>query len=125
MNPDGTRGELVRTNRKSGTGGSCMADLFNLRFGADGEWPRTYAFGSCRIPYEPSNGVWVAALAPGWGDEYPWWFADTFMEITGVPDGDYVFELEVNIERSIVEASSSNNVATARIRLEGDSVTEL
>lgn len=125
--PDGSL-ELVRKGRKNGF---CMIDVENTRFGLGpdgqpfrGEAPRTYYFPRCNAPTErdESGTSMVNGISPGWADVYNWFLADQFIEITGVPDGDYVIETVANPAGTVVETTLADNRAVARVRLTGDQV---
>ena len=67
----------------------------------------------------------VNGVSVGWADVYPWYLADQYIEISGVPDGLYVIETRVNPNRTVHETTYDDNTARATIRLQGDTVTLL
>lgn len=67
----------------------------------------------------------VQGIAPGWYDTYPWWRADQFVEVTGLPDGIYEFVSVVDPANVVVESDEANNEASMLFQLAGDTVTEL
>ena len=142
LHPDGTM-EKVRESRKNGV---CMIDVENTRFGLDdhgypykGEAPRTYyptpragtetwgQRGGCFVPtdHDEHGTYMVNGVSVGWADVYPWYLADQYIEISGVPDGLYVIETRVNPNRTVHETTYDDNTARATIRLQGDTVTLL
>jgi hypothetical protein len=62
-------------------------------------------------------GFEVQGISPGWGDTYASWLPDQWIDITGLPDGDYWLEVEVDPENRLIEEDESNNVARVPIRL--------
>jgi hypothetical protein len=130
IRPDGSL-ELVRKGQKNGF---CMIDVENTRFGLDehgvpfrGEAPRDYHLPRCNMPTErDEHGTYmVNGISVGWADVYNWYFADQYIEISGVPDGDYVIETVANPARTVHETTVDDNAALATIRLWGDTVTLL
>jgi hypothetical protein len=125
--PDGSL-ELVRESRKNGF---CMVDVENTRFGTDdrgqpyrGEAPRRYHFPNCNFPTErdASGASMVNGISAGWADVYNWFLADQYIEITGVPDGEYILETVANPARTVHETTLEDNTARVTIRLTGDTV---
>ena len=62
-------------------------------------------------------GFDVQGISPGWADIYALWLPDQWIDITGVPDGTYWLEVEVDGENRLIEANDANNVARVPIRL--------
>lgn len=62
-------------------------------------------------------GFEVQGISPGWADTYALWLPDQWIDITGVPDGRYWLEVEVDGENRLIEANDANNVARVPIRL--------
>ena len=118
-NPDGSADGLLRTGNKTGF---CMVDSENYRFGQPGDSPKTWHLAVCDEAMNIGNaGTAIQmGISPGWGDTYPWFVADQYIEVSGVPDGTYVLELRVNIDGAIEEGSSSDNSTSVLIRLDGD-----
>lgn len=86
-----------------------------------------YRFGSSADPhYHPTttsacedrgDGVVPMGLSVGWGDEYPSNIAYQYIDITGLPMGDYLVTLRADWRGDFVEANENNNSAWARIKL--------
>lgn len=55
-------------------------------------------------------GVRQQAINPGFGDHYDQFLPDQWIDITGVPAGDYIVEITVDPENLILEADEENNV---------------
>jgi hypothetical protein len=57
-------------------------------------------------------------LQAGWADTYAGSLPCQWIDITGVPPGDYMIEVRVNEARGILESSYDNNVSTVPVRLD-------
>ncbi|EYF08912.1 lysyl oxidase family protein [Chondromyces apiculatus] len=62
------------------------------------------------------NGAFQG-IQRGWWDEYGAGLQCQWIDVTGVPAGDYILEVEVNPERRIGETSYDNNVASVPVTL--------
>lgn len=62
------------------------------------------------------------SINPGWSDHYGADLPDQWVDVTDVPDGDYLLEFEVDPDGIIVESDENNNIARLPIRLAGGSV---
>jgi putative cell wall-binding protein len=56
-------------------------------------------------------------LSVGWGDEYPANFAFQWIDITGMPAGDYVVQARADEQNWYLESNEANNCAWARVRV--------
>lgn len=112
--PDGERvGEPVARGDKNGF---CPEDSEPLG-GRPADGPRHY---SCFTADEPDQrGFQVVGISAGWQDVYTANLPDQFVEISGVPDGQYVLEIELDPRRVFVESDDSNNAICLLIRLDG------
>lgn len=119
--PTGTRGPLLRVGFKTGF---CMADVENVRFGQlDQEAPRYVGPGMCDGQEEVTTSR--VGISAGWADTYPWYTGDQYIELSGVPDGLYLLELQVNRTAALLEATTDDNSAATLFRLTGDTVEVL
>jgi len=77
------------------------------------------------IAGKPSNGYTCdyQGISSGWTDVYVSSLPCQFLDVTGLPDADYTITVDCNPERKIVEGSYANNTFTARLRIQGDTVT--
>lgn len=119
VNADGTRGALVRPSRKSDF---CMIDVDDLWFGLPGNQPRDHHFPQCNLS-EGAEPRQRQGINRGWGDVYTWDLPGQYIDVTGVPDGDYDVVNTANPDGLINEMTTSNNEAATRIWLVGDTVT--
>ncbi len=60
-------------------------------------------------------------ISVGWGDEYEWYLAWQWVDITNVPAGTYVVRASVDPNGSFTESSEANQCAWARVRFGGSS----
>jgi hypothetical protein len=74
-------------------------------------------------PYISFSGNYTACgfstqgISPGWMDIYDLTLPDQWIDITGVPDGSYWLEAEVDPLNKILEADETNNVARVIVSL--------
>jgi hypothetical protein len=110
----------VRSGRKNGF---CVIDVDNTSFGSKGDAAKTYGFPRCQAPTDAdADGTYMTnGISAGWADVYPWFLADQYIEVSGVPDGHYVLESVADPADTIVESDESDNSAAVLIRLAGDS----
>jgi hypothetical protein len=66
-------------------------------------------------------------ISLGWGDSYPWSFALQWIDITGMPAGDYYVRSIVDERNLFLETSNGNNCTWNRVRIpaSGTTVTRL
>jgi hypothetical protein len=99
----------------------CLADTYLDRWGEKGVGPRQYNAPDCLGPaFSDENGDhYVQGITNGWGDIYDWYLPDQYLEVTGVPDGDYLLETIADPDNQTVEANDENNCIAVYIRLAG------
>jgi hypothetical protein len=68
-------------------------------------------------PTEPRFDSAFQGIQRGWYDEYSSGIPCQWIDITGVPAGDYTLEVEVNPERKIAESNYQNNVAVVPVTI--------
>jgi hypothetical protein len=121
-------GTVLETGEKHGF---CFEDNTSYR-----DWP-----GSAKHPDSPASPVYTYAascgqgqpaatsivhgLSIGWSDTYPASLPDQAIDITGRPDGDYTVRVEADWQHFWAEKDETNNFATAKIRIAGNTVTLL
>ena len=66
-------------------------------------------------------------LSVGWSDIYPWNFAWQWINVTGLPAGEYLLKLSADPGQNFLEAREDNNCNWTRIRIPktGSKVTVL
>ena len=79
----------------------------------------------CFVPDDmDSRGtLQVVGISSGWADIYVAELPDQYIEITNVPSGFYVFELEIDPHDYFAEASEKDNRVCLLLRLQGNSAS--
>ncbi|MDQ3954418.1 MAG: lysyl oxidase family protein [Actinomycetota bacterium] len=111
----------VRSGKKAGF---CLLDIEDQRKGTKYDQPATYNDLSTCLPVtrEETSVSQVNGLSVGWADIYGMWLTDQYIEVTGVRDGYYVLEIEVDPLDTVVERNDSDNSVFSHVKLSGDSV---
>lgn len=81
-----------------------------------------YTTGACM---RLGDGTVPMGLSVGWGDVYPSNIAFQYIDITGLPNGEYVVTLAVDLDHEFVEDHDDNNTAWATIMITRKTVTVL
>ena len=71
------------------------------------------------------DGTVLMGLSIGWGDRYPYYLTDQYINITGLPAGEYTVTATADWAGWFVESNDFNNSTTARIRISKNGVTVL
>ncbi|MDQ3982331.1 MAG: lysyl oxidase family protein [Actinomycetota bacterium] len=74
---------------------------------------------TCIVDGPDGTRLQVVGISAGWKDVYPAELPDQFVEISGVPDGSYVLEIELDPNDVFVEADETNNTVCTFITLAG------
>ena len=64
-------------------------------------------------------------MSVGWGDTYLARVEGQVIDITNVPDGQYILWFEINPERKILETDYMNNADWLKIEIKGNKLTVL
>jgi len=72
-----------------------------------------------------ADGTVAMGLSVGWGDEYPYYLVDQYINISGLPAGEYTVTATADWAGWFVESNTANNSTTARIRLSKNGVVVL
>lgn len=107
----------IRQGRKAGF---CLQDVYPYRdagasrYGVDAT--------SCYPDQVAATGQvsQVSGISPGWVDVYDLALPHQYVEISGVPDGYYLLQIEIDPERRLRESSTKDNSVWQLIRLCGD-----
>ena len=75
---------------------------------------RQYFESGCGVPSSKfvKNGISV-----GWADKYPWNFAFQWIDVTGLPAGEYLLKLSADPDGQFEELVEGNNCNWTRIRI--------
>ena len=106
----------VRTGHKVSF---CIIDVRIDAWAEEGDLPRQYGVPRCLFPteFDDEYSYIVSGITRGWADVYDWYLPDQYIEVSGLPDGDYVVESIADPENGIVEEDESNNCFSNVIRL--------
>jgi hypothetical protein len=107
---------------KGDKNGFCPEDSEPVDEKRPAERPTRYACFEETDRFEP--GGQVVGISAGWMDIYSANLPDQFVEISGVPDGYYVLEIEIDPHDVFEESNENNNIVCSLIRL-SSTVAEL
>jgi lysyl oxidase len=81
--------------------------------------PDAYPAPDCLFPASISDGFkhFTQGMSVGWADTYDWYLPSQYVEVTGVPDGDYVLDTTVDPTNRLMESDKTNNCGSVRVRL--------
>jgi hypothetical protein len=104
-------GTVLARDRKAGF---CLGDRRGRAL--PGRHARAAFGGFCSSGEPDALGVEMGTSV-GWVDLYRAYYHGQYVDVTGVPDGDYVLVHRANASRMLLERDYDNNAASARIRL--------
>lgn len=110
------RATVLRRGAKTGF---CFWD--NYDYSASG--PVVYHPSMTSACIQRTDGTVPMGLSVGWGDEYPSSIAFQYIDITGLPNGEYVVTLAVDRDGEFVEGNDGNNTSWATIKITRKVVT--
>ena len=113
-----------------------MVDIENNRFGRTDVFVAPHGYpmpGSCddfsqmdpADPTFPGRPFFQMGISVGHADIYPWFIADQYLDITGLPDGRYMMVVHQDAAGSIRESDTSNNVTQGCVEILGDSARDI
>jgi hypothetical protein len=105
------RGDLVATSEKISF---CMVDSERFLPDLSGS-PRTRRYRTCAAGARIRR--LTSGISAGWGDVYSASLPDQWVDVTGVPPGNYVLQIEIDPDGLITEKSDANNVASVPVTL--------
>jgi len=102
---DGGVGEVRAEGEKTSF---CLLDLFVYDRSIPG----------FRVPgFYTTCGATVQGITPGWGDVYSLSVPGQWIDITGVPDGHYWLESEVDPDDHVLEENETNNASRIKVAI--------
>jgi hypothetical protein len=113
-------GKRVRTGDKHGF---CFWD--NVSFGSSQEEFYTASSSPPACGRSPKNLRVTMGLSSGWGDIYPTWLPDQFIDITGVPSGTYRLRGVADPSNWFLEENNTNNFTWLDIRIRADNTVSV
>jgi Lysyl oxidase len=79
---------------------------------------------SCYAPSADTDGALsVVGISPGWADIYPSNLPDQYIEITGLSNGKYLFEIEIDPLNVFVESEEEDNRVCLGLHLDDGSAS--
>jgi hypothetical protein len=72
--------------------------------------------GSPNLPQYQGQNQYLG-ISVGWADVYPSWFAGQFIDVTGVPSGQYWLETEIDPFNLLQEIDDTNNITRVLVNL--------
>ena len=104
--------------------GFCFWD--NYRYDATlAGYPATAVYTGSNSCQTRGDGTVLMGLSIGWGDRYPATIVDQYINISGLPAGEYTVTATADWANWFAESNESNNSTTARIRISKTGVTVL
>ncbi|MDO8414527.1 MAG: lysyl oxidase family protein [Gallionellaceae bacterium] len=73
--------------------------------------------GASKRPVYNACDLSVQGMSVGWGDEYHYSLDGQSLDISGLPDGDYNLEIEIDPKNRIIESDETDNISTVLIRI--------
>lgn len=112
----------VRSGNKAGF---CLLDIEDNRQGTKYDQEARYDQVDTCFPLtvEGASVAQVNGLSVGWADIYYSGLTDQYIEVTDVPDGYYVLEVEVDPLDTVLELNNSDNSSYSHIQIKGSEVT--
>jgi hypothetical protein len=110
----------IRTGRKVSF---CMEDeiLDDPMWGKAGVRPRFYIAPDCldfvASAETPQFNYLIQGVTPGWDDIYEWYLPGQYIDVAGVPSGDYVLETIADPDNKLLEPDETNNCGSVLVRL--------
>ncbi len=112
--PDGSRGTSL--NRLAEKTTFCIIDTHQVSTTIEHASPQRYT--ACGR--DSTTG-----LSVGWGDKYGSNLDGQWVDVKGLPDGDYYLVSTADYADRILESNNSNNVAEVKFRMIGNAITLL
>lgn len=104
--------------------GFCFWDNYRYNLGLSGA-PANAVYTGSNSCQTLTDGTVSMGLSVGWGDKYPYYLVDQYINISGLPAGEYTVTATADWAGWFVESNTANNSTTARIRLSKNGVTVL
>lgn len=111
LRSDGSRKSINRVGEKTTF---CMIDTVSVNMELHHSGPRRYT----QCGQRDTMGITV-----GWGDKYSYWLDGQWVDVSNLPDGDYVLVSTADYAGRLIESDETNNAAEVKVRIRGNSVT--
>lgn len=109
-----------------------LRDLLGILMvsGSKNSWCVEDTYISANLPGTPSSEYYGGCdqlsrqgISVGWSDVYRYHLPEQYVVITNVPDGEYCLVSTADSDNKLLETNESNNIASIRVRLSGNTVT--
>ena len=99
----------------------CIADIELDEWGSKGNGPRQYNAPDClSVAYSDDTfNYYVTGLSRGWADIYEYYLPGQYVEVSGVPDGNYILETVMDPDNHLIESDDSNNCGSLIVEISG------
>ena len=105
VTPDGGVGAIISAGQKTSF---CLANIYNY-------WPDVGAAAVVKHGRGGSACGTIQGVSPGFSDVYGSHLPDQWIDVTGVPTGDYWLEIIADPDNRLLETDETNNVVVLRI----------
>jgi len=112
---EATPNETIATGAKTGF---CFWDNVDL-------WGYPAFYNGSSACHKAGDGTVPMGLSVGWGDEYPSTIAFQYIDMTGLPYGNYCLTLVADPNHEFTEATTANNMVRTQISITTSGVTVL
>jgi hypothetical protein len=109
----------LRTGAKHGF---CFYDNTRYRLSLTGA-PQNPVYTRCGFTAADTTAIF--GLSVGWGDTYTASLPDQYIDISGLPYGEYLLTATADAQNWFMESNNANNSTTVRIRIDRKGVTIL
>ncbi|MDP9465381.1 MAG: lysyl oxidase family protein [Actinomycetota bacterium] len=99
--------------------GYCFFDNATFKLSMPGA-PQSPVYTGCG---DTGDTEVTTGLSIGWGDAYPWKIPDQYIDITGLPNGQYSLTATADPLGGFTERCEGNNATTAVLQITGQNVT--
>jgi len=117
-------GQNGRTRLYGEKHGFCFWDNYRYDTTLPG-YPATAVYTGSNSCQTRGDGSVLMGLSIGWGDRYPATIVDQYINISGLPAGEYTVTATADWEDWFDESNENNNNTTALIRINKNGVTVL
>lgn len=111
-----TAATIKRTGEKHGF---CFFDNYRFDLSMPGA-PQSPVYTGCG---RPTDTQVTMGLSIGWGDKYAYKLPDQYIDISGLPSGQYTLTATADVQNGFTERCEGNNTTTAVLQITGSSVT--
>ena len=99
----------------------CIADIELDEWGTKGNGPRQHNAPDClSVAYSDDTfNYYLQGLTRGWTDIYEYYLPGQYVEVSGVPDGNYILETVMDPDNHLIESDDANNCGSLIVEISG------